>query len=41
MVHVFSKAVVKNYRDNIEGDLNDLYSNMRFVAQEFMGLART
>ncbi len=41
MVHVSSKAVVKDYRDNIEGDLNDLYSNMRFMAQEFMGLART
>ena len=41
MVHVSSKAVVKDYRDNIEGDLNDLYGNIRFVAQEFMGLART
>ena len=41
MIHISSKAVVKDYRDNIEGDLNDLYSNMRFVAQAFMGLAQT
>jgi len=41
MVHVSSKSVVKDYRDNVEGDLNDLYSNMRFIAQEFIGLART
>ncbi len=41
MIHVSSKAVVKDYRDNVDGDLNDLYGNMRFVAQEFMGLART
>ncbi|MFQ5674546.1 MAG: hypothetical protein ACE5G1_01505 [bacterium] len=41
MVHVASKTVVKDYRDKVEGELNDLYGNMRFVARELIGLSRT
>lgn len=41
MVHVVSKTVVKDYRENVDGDLNDLYGNMRFVARELIGLSRT
>lgn len=41
MIHVASKAIVKDFRDNLEGDLNDLYNNMRFIALELMGVSRT